>query len=108
MLEKEKEQEETSFKKVFSNPKNDITWYQSIGLTLCFGLIYASIFGNPFATSKNEIDNAVTVIQSPVPSYLINTNQKKTYDMVISDFKNSIDSAFIITRNLDINKSEEN
>jgi len=107
MLEKEKEQEETSFKKVFSNPKNDITWYQSIGLTLCFGLIYASIFGNPFATSKNEIDNAVTVIQSPVPSYLINTNQKKTYDMVISDFKNSVDGAFIITKNLDINKSEE-
>ena len=104
MLEKEKE--ETSFKKVFSNPKNDITWYQSIGLTLCFGLIYASIFGNPFATSKNEIDNAVTVIQSPVPSYLINTNQKKTYDMVISDFKNSVDGAFIITKNLDINLSE--
>ena len=107
MLEKEKEKEETSFKKVFSNPKNDITWYQSIGLTLCFGLIYASIFGNPFATSKNEIDNAVTVIQSPVLSYLINTNQKKTYDMVISDFKSSVDSAFIITKNLDINKSEE-
>ena len=34
MLEKEKEKEETSFKKVFSNPKNDITWYQSIGLTV--------------------------------------------------------------------------
>ena len=33
--------------------------------------------------------------------------KKKTYDMVISDFKSSVDSAFIITKNLDINKSEE-